>query len=116
MSFKRRGVPSNAVLIERVRDVIGNRAGLEEKRMFGGVCFILNGNMACGVLDDDLVVRLGVENHEKFADRPHVAPMVVGEKLMRGILRIQPPGTKTKAGLQAWVTHALDHAKSLPSK
>ena len=106
----------NEALAERVRKILGRRAGLREIRMFGGLCFTLRGNMACGVLGEDLVVRLDPEAWEAALRRPHVRPMDFTGKPLQGFVYVGKQATGTPAGLKAWIDRAARFAESLPPK
>jgi hypothetical protein len=84
--------------------------------MFGGVSFLLAGNYCCGVLKDDLVVRLAPEEAAAAIERPHVRPMDFTGRPMKHWLYVAPEGTKTKRALAAWVYRGRAFALSLPPK
>src|SRR4030066_150800 len=93
----------NQQLAERIRTLLGERPGWIEKKLFGGVGFILNGNMACGVQGDSLIVRVGAENNDSALSQPFVRPfMVTGGKPMAGWVLVAPEGVKTDQELQGW--------------
>jgi TfoX/Sxy family transcriptional regulator of competence genes len=102
-------------LADRVRDVLANRPTLSERRMFGGIAFMLAGNMCCGVIGDDLMVRLG-EDGERALAEPHTRPMDFTGKPMRTAIYVDPAGTRDDADLAKWVEAGADYAASLPPK
>lgn len=104
-------------LANRIRELTASERGLDEKRMFGGLAFLVNGNMAVAATrEGGLMVRVTRDEGEKLVHREHVEPMVMGGREMRGWLRIASPGVKTKRQLQSWVARGVDYAKSLPPK
>ena len=103
-------------LAERVRDAIGDRPGLVEKKMFGGVGFMLLGNMACGVNKDDLIVRVGPEQYEEVVIRPHARPFDFTGRPMKGWVMVAPSGYEDDKDLEGWVDDGVSFALSLPPK
>ena len=103
-------------LADRVRAALGRTRGLRELRMMGGLCFTLHGNMLGGVLNDDLVVRVGPDRHPALLARPGARPMDFTGRPLKGFLFVGPAGHRTGAGLKSWLRIALDHARSLPPK
>ena len=84
--------------------------------MFGGLCFTLRGNMCCGTLKKDLVVRVGLRRYEESLAEPHARPMDFTGKPIKGFVFVGPDGYGTDASLGKWVSWAVDFAKSLPEK
>ncbi len=104
-------------LAHRIRELLGAQKGVEEKRMFGGLAFLINGNMSVAVSGrGGLMVRVPPDETEKLLAREHVEPMVMAGRETRGWLRVSAGGVKTKRQLQSWVTCGVDYAKSLPPK
>ncbi|HEY6637698.1 MAG TPA: TfoX/Sxy family protein [Solirubrobacterales bacterium] len=103
-------------LAQRVREVLAARAEISERKMFGGIAFMLGGNMACGVLGEDLIVRLGDEEGEKALTEDGVRPFDFTGKPMKGIVYVSPERTADDAGLTEWVEAGADYAASLPAK
>ena len=103
-------------LVQRVREEMSALAGYEEKRMFGGVGFMLQGNMACGVNGDDLIVRVGPEQYEDALAAPHTRPFDMTGRPMKGWVYVNAEGYETDDGLQAWVQTGVAYAQSLPAK
>jgi len=90
-------------LASRIREILSEFKGITEKKMFGGVCFLLNGKMVCGVLKDELIAKIGRENHERIAAQKHVRPFDFSGKPMMGMVYVAPGGLKTKKELSRWV-------------
>jgi TfoX N-terminal domain len=84
--------------------------------MFGGIAFMVAGNMACGVLGEDLIVRLGDDEGEKALAEDGVRPFDFTGKPMKGIVYVSPERTSGDAGLSEWVDAGADYAASLPAK
>ena len=104
-------------LATRVRELIGDRPELSEKTMFGGLAFLLNGNMACGVRGEDLIVRLAPEATDKALSEPGARVFdLSGGRPMRGWLMVGPAGHAEDADLRRWVGRGVDYALSLPAK
>jgi len=104
----------NEDLAERVRRAVARRKRVTEKRMFGGLAFLLKGRMFCGVLDDDLVVRVGPARYAAALSRPHARPMDFTGRPMTGFVYVGPHGVKTAAALARWLNEAAENALSLP--
>ena len=104
------------VLANRVRDSLAPHADLGERRMFGGIAFMIGGNMAVGVIGDDLMVRLGPSDAEKALNEPHVRPMDFTGKPMKGMVYVGPGGTASDDELAGWVETGAAFAESLPPK
>ena len=104
-------------LAHRIRELLGAQKGVEEKRMCGGLAFLINGNMSVAVSGrGGMMVRVPPDETEKLLAREHVEPMVMAGRETRGWLRVSAGGVKTKRQLQSWVTCGVDYAKSLPPK
>jgi TfoX/Sxy family transcriptional regulator of competence genes len=104
-------------LADRIRELVAPLGGVDEKRMFGGLAFLINGNMSVAASGQGgLLVRVPPEDTEVLLRKAHVAPMVMAGREARGWLRIDVEGVKTKRQLQAWVTRSTDYARSLPPK
>jgi TfoX/Sxy family transcriptional regulator of competence genes len=104
-------------LAERIRELIGAGNGVQEKRMFGGLAFLINGNMSVAASGHGgLMVRVPPDETEKLLAREHAEPMVMAGRETRGWLRVSTDGVKTKRQLQSWVTRGVDYARSLPPK
>jgi len=104
-------------LAARIRRRLGKKPGLTEKRMFGGLAFLLNGNMCCGVHGDEMIVRLDPADTEQALREKHTRVFdLSGGRPMKGWLLVQPKGLATAAGLGKWVDTGVAYAASLPAK
>jgi TfoX/Sxy family transcriptional regulator of competence genes len=104
-------------LADRIRELLGPVRGVDEKRMFGGLGFLINGNMAVAASGQGgLLVRVPPEDTEKLLARAHVNPMVMAGREARGWVRVEADGVKTKRQLTDWVTRGADYAQHLPPK
>ena len=97
-------------LAQRIRDVILDRPGVTERRMFGGVAWMVNGNMACGTLGEDLMVRLDREDAEMALTEDHVGPMEFTGRPMRGFVTVEAAGVEDDAELGRWLEAGADFA------
>lgn len=100
----------------RIREQLAGTSGLSEKKMFGGVGFMVHGNMACGVNGDDLIVRLGAQAYDEALARPFTRPFDMTGRPMAGWVMVGPAGVASGEALAAWVQQALAFARSLPAK
>lgn len=103
-------------LTERVLGILREEPSLVRKKMFGGVAFMLQGNMACGVIGNDLIVRVSRTEYEAALARPHVREMDFTGRTMRGWVVVGPEGTKDDVSLQDWVDTGVSCALNLPPK
>ncbi len=102
-------------LADRVRELLAERADVTERRMFGGLTFMVAGHMCCGINNDELILRLGHETQETALSTPHARPMDFTRRPMRGFVTIAPDGLKHRS-LDRWIAQAVAHAESLPPK
>ena len=109
-------MPYDERLAERVLDILGAEPSLVQKKMFGGVAVMLQGNLACGVLRSDLMVRVGKDEYEAALARPHARPMDFTGRPMRGWVVVGPEATDDDASLEDWVATGAAYALSLPPK
>lgn len=105
----------NEKLAERIRAELKG-IPFVEKKMFGGVGYLLNGNMACGVNKENLIVRVAPEKHAELLKRPHTKTFDLTGKPMKGWLLVKPDGYKTDKQLSAWVKEGVEFALTLPPK
>ena len=105
----------NLKLAQRLRSELSEMPVIE-KKMFGGIGFLLNGNMACGVHKDSLIVRIDPEKHSGLLKKPHVRPFDMTGRPMKGWLLVEADGVKTDKQLSAWVKDSVGFASTLPAK
>lgn len=103
-------------LAKVIRGRIGNHPGLTEKQMFGGIAFMVNGNMAVGVTGDDLMVRVGKDAHDEAVSLPGARIFDLSARPMRGWVVVAPEGIATDADLDAWIERGMSWAEGLPPK
>ena len=104
-------------LADRIRELLGPERGVEEKRIFGGLAFLINGNMAVAASGQGgLLVRVAPDDTDALAERAHVSPMVMAGREARGWLRVDSDGVKTTRQLRSWVGRGTEYARSLKPK
>jgi hypothetical protein len=103
-------------LATRIREAIGDRSGVAEQRMFGGLAFLVRGNMACGVRGEDLIVRLAADAAESVQGEPGVRPFDLTGRPMKGWLLVGAEGHAEDDDLVRWVDRGVAYAASLPPK
>jgi TfoX/Sxy family transcriptional regulator of competence genes len=101
---------------ERVRRILAGRARVVEKRMVGGVSFMVKGSMCCGVTSAALMVRVGRGAYHQALARPHVRPMKFAGRPLAGFVCVDPAGYRTDAALARWVQRGIGFVASLPPK
>ncbi len=109
-------MPYDEHLEERIDRVLKRRRGIATKKMFGGLCYLLHGNMVCGIVGETLMLRLGNEGAEAALAEPHTRPMDFTGRPLRSMLYVDPGGIESDAELEAWVERALAFAQTLPPK
>jgi hypothetical protein len=103
-------------LAERIRRVLRRRKGIEEKKTFGGLCFMLNGHMLVGVWKDSMIARLGLEQEEAALLEPHVRRLDIKRKPMKGWVVVEPDGVADDSAMNVWVQQAVKFVNKLPAK
>ena len=103
-------------LASRIREILAEGGDVEERKMFGGLAFMVGGHMACGVIRDDLMLRLGPDGAGQALEEPHVRPMDFTGRPMKGYVYVATPGLRTEAKLRRWVGLARDFVQTLPPK
>jgi TfoX/Sxy family transcriptional regulator of competence genes len=106
----------NEDLAKRIRLHLKSTSSLTEKKMFGGIGFLINGNMACGVNKQDLIVRLGEADFEKALKQAHVRIFDMTGKPMKGWILISSGGYSSEKSLRSWLDRGVAFARSLPAK
>jgi TfoX/Sxy family transcriptional regulator of competence genes len=104
-------------LADRIRELVAGEPGLTEQRMFGGLAFLVGGNMAVAASGQGgLMVRVEPEETEALLAKPHARPFEMRGREMQGWLRVDPEGVRTKRQLTPWVKRGIAYARSLPAK
>ena len=103
-------------LADRLRGVFSGRSDVREQRMFGGLTFMVAGNMACGVSGDELMVRVGRDAYAEALAQPHTREMTFTGRALEGMVFVAPEGIATEAQLQTWVERGVAYAGTRPSK
>jgi TfoX/Sxy family transcriptional regulator of competence genes len=103
-------------LARRVRAVLKDEPRLEERPMFGGLAFLVDGKMCCGILNEDLVARIGPEKYEAALAQDHVRPMDFTGKPMKGYVYVGPEGYLDAKSLASWVRATVEFVTTLPRK
>lgn len=103
-------------LAERIRRQLGKRRGVIEKRMFGGLAFLLNGNLCCGVHGRELIVRIAPADTDRVLQQPHTHIFDFTGRPMKGWILVRPAGLATEATLRKWIQTGMKYAGSLPAK
>jgi TfoX/Sxy family transcriptional regulator of competence genes len=103
-------------LADRIRDALADRDDVTERKMFGGLAFLVSGNMCCGVIGSDAMLRLGADAADAALDEPHTRPMDFTGRPMKNMVYVGPAGLEDRAAVRGWVDRALAFATSLPPK
>ena len=103
-------------LAQRVRGVLQDELGVTERKMFGGLCFMLRGNMCGGIMGDALLLRVGRERYQEVLAQPHTRPMDFTGRPMKGFICVDPDGVATDDTLREWLQWGIAVAGSLPPK
>jgi hypothetical protein len=103
-------------LAERIRKALRRRKGIEEKKTFGGLCFLMNGHMLVGVWEDSMIARLGLEQEEAALLEPHVRRLDIKRKPMKGWVVVELDGVMDDSAVKKWVQRAVKFVGSLPAK
>lgn len=100
----------------RVSAVLGNLSGLTERKMFGGVGYMINGNMACGVHEEYLIVRVGPDRYQATLEKKHTKVFDITGRPMTGWVMVDPDGLIADQDLQHWILRGIEFAEILPPK
>jgi TfoX/Sxy family transcriptional regulator of competence genes len=104
-------------LAERIRGALSERADVTERKMFGGIAWMLGGNMACGIMGgDELLARLGPDGADDALDEAGTRPAVMGERTMKGYVVVAADAIASEQALRGWVDRCAAFAESLPPK
>jgi len=103
-------------LATRVRRALRRHGAPAEREMFGGVTFLLRGHMCCGIVGDDLVLRVGPDRYEQALARPHARTMDFTGRSLKGMVYVGPPGVADDAELRRWIGEAAAFIRALPAR
>jgi len=104
-------------LANRIRELLADELGVIEKRMFGGLAFLIGGHMSVAVMGQGgLMLHCELEQTQKLLAKPHAAPLIMRGREMRGWVRVAEEGLATRRALKTWVERGVSHARSLPAK
>jgi len=103
-------------LAERIRDLLQDRDDVEEKKMFGGLCFMVSNHMSCGIVKDTLMARVGPENYECCLSMAFASEMGFTGNSMKGMVYVSPTGIESDSDLSFWLNTCISFVKSLPPK
>lgn len=103
-------------LAQRIREHFQNRPDVEEKKMFGGLCFMVSNKMCCGVVNDTLMARVGPDNYESCLSKKYAREMDFTGKPLKGLVYVEPNGISADGDLKEWITICTGFVESLPSK
>jgi TfoX/Sxy family transcriptional regulator of competence genes len=104
-------------LAERIRELVAEEPNLTEKKMFGGLAFLIGGHMSVSASGQGgILLRIDPQQTDELLQKPHAAPFEMRGRTMDGWLRVDPDGLKTKAQLERWVARGVEFARSLPPK
>ena len=109
-------MPFDEVLGDRVRPLVSRRRGFTEKKMFGGLGFLLHENMCVGVWKEFLIVRVGPDAYDAALVRPHVSEFDITGRPMNGWVMVEPAGVRRESELLGWVELAIEFVSQLPAK
>ena len=101
-------------LAMRIRQTLGPCDDVVEKKMFGGLCFMVNGAMCCGLTKTDFMVRVGPDQYDDALRQPHARPMDFTGRPLKGMVYVAPAGLHTQAALSRWVERGLAFVSALP--
>jgi hypothetical protein len=109
-------MPYNETLAARIRKLLGSRKNLAEKQLFGGIAFLLDGNICCGAWKEFLILRLGPDTARHVLCEEHARPFDITRRPMRGWAMVEPAGWQNDASLRRWVSWAEEFTLTLPPK
>lgn len=109
-------MPYDRGLAQRIREILEEEPGFDEKKMFGGLCFLLFGNMVCGIIGEDLIVRVGADNYDRMLKKPHAKKFDLTGRPLRGWVMVLSPALESDKVLNDWVQRAVSFVRTLPPK
>ncbi len=109
-------MPFDERLAARIRQRMDGRSDVAERKMFGGIAFLVRGHMCCGIIGSDLMVRVGRDDFERLVAEPHARPMDFTGRPSKGMVYVSPAGLRTTRSLSTWVDRGLRFVSTLPPK
>ena len=109
-------MPYDETAAQRVRCILSKRRDMVERKMMGGLCFMVGGSMCCGITGDAVMVRVGAEAYRRTLARLHVRPLEFAGRRPRGFVLVDPEGYRTDTMLRSWVQRGIDCVATLPPK
>ena len=109
-------MPYDETLAERLRPILQRKYSVKEKKMFGGLAFMVNGHMCCGIVGKDLVVRTGLKGFEEALRQPHARPMDFTGRPMKGFVYVAPAGYRLDRDLKSWAQRGINFVVAQPPK
>jgi TfoX/Sxy family transcriptional regulator of competence genes len=106
----------NQQLARRIREQLRKHSDVTERKMFGGLSFLIAGHMTCGVVGDDLVLRVGNAAADTALDEPHVRPMDFTGRAIHSMIYVAPAGTATDNELRGWIERGVEYVRTLPPR
>jgi len=101
---------------QRVRRILSSKVDVVEKRMFGGLCFMVNGSMCCGLTNAALMVRVGPDHYDEVLAQPHARPMDLTGRPLAGMVYVDPQGYESAEALAGWIQRGVDFTSTLTGK
>ena len=109
-------MPYDTGLAQRIREILEEEPEFDEKKMFGGICFLLFGNMVCGIIRDNLIVRVGAANYNEALKMPHTKKFDLTGKALIGWVMVVSEALDSDEELNDWVQKAVNFVRTLPPK
>jgi len=103
-------------LAQRIREQLQDRSDVEEKKMFGGLCFMVSNHMCCGIVKETLMARVGPDNYLKCLAKKHASEMDFTGKAMKGMVYVSPEGIESDSDLVMWLNICTGFIETLPPK
>ncbi|MBI3521726.1 MAG: TfoX/Sxy family protein [Chloroflexi bacterium] len=103
-------------LADRIREALAHERGVDEIRMMGGLCFMIGGHMALGIVGEELMIRVGPDRYQRVLARVHAREMDFTGRPVKGFVFVEPAGLRTRRSLASWVAPAIAFAKTLPPR
>jgi len=103
-------------LAQRIRESLQNRGDVSEKKMFGGLCYMVSGHMCCGIVGDTLMARVGPKKYTQALSNQHAREMDFTGRALKGMVYVEPEGIESESSLSYWLSECLEFVDSLPPK